>query len=39
MLKKYNASNDSIIKELISELGISMIAAEEYLDKYSKGIL
>ena len=39
MLKKYNESNDNILKELMSELGISKDEAEEYLDKYNQGVL
>lgn len=39
MLKKYNESNDNILKELMSELGISKDEAEEYLDKYNNGVL
>ena len=39
MLKKYNESNDNILKELMSELSISKDMAEEYLDKYNKGVL
>ncbi|MCI8508021.1 MAG: transposase [Lachnospiraceae bacterium] len=39
MLKKYNESNDNILKELMSEFGISKDEAEEYLDKYNQGVL
>lgn len=39
MLEKYNVSDDNIVKELVSELEISIIAAKEYLNKYRQGIL
>ncbi|MCM1236286.1 MAG: Rpn family recombination-promoting nuclease/putative transposase [Ruminococcus flavefaciens] len=39
MLRKYRESDDNILKELMSELGISEDEAEEYLDKYNKGVL
>ena len=39
ILKKYNESDDSIIRELMSELQILQSEAEEYLDKYNKGTL
>ena len=36
MLKKYNESDETIINELIVELGISEEIAKEYLDKYNQ---
>ena len=38
MLKKYNESNETIINELIAELGVSEAIAKEYLDKYNATI-
>lgn len=35
MLKKYNESDETIINELIAELGGSEEIAKEYLDKYN----
>ena len=36
MLKKYNESDETIINELIAELGVSEEIAKEYLDKYNQ---
>lgn len=38
MLKKYNESDETIINELIAELGVSEAIAKEYLDKYNATI-
>lgn len=39
ILKKYNENDNTIIMELVEELYISKSMAEDYLDKYNKGIL
>ena len=39
MLKKYNESDDNILEELMSEFDILRDEAEEYLNKYNKGVL
>ena len=39
MSKKYKASDEDIIKDLMSELSVSEEEAEEYLVKYNKGSL
>lgn len=39
MSKKYKASDEDIIKDLMSDLSVSEEEAEEYLDKYNKGSL
>ena len=39
MSKKYKASDEDIIKDLMSELSVSEEKAEEYLAKYNKGSL
>lgn len=38
-LKKYNESDDSILKELIAEFNVSANEAQEYLDRYNRGTL
>ena len=38
-LKKYNESDDNILKELIAEFNVSANEAKEYLDRYHRGTL